>query len=440
MQAEQEPTSPPQHDDPELVQGALVDPTETHAVALGHDLIGSLSLSDAGGEQDDTQVLHASQIELWANEASRSRQQWTQARVAIIKPPGGRTGITLSNDPSGMFVLITAIDDEGAGAALLHVGDVLLSVNGVPVESHEQGTEMLRAAAGRILLGVNSFFLSTVHFVKASARTKTGITLMTDSRGHPFVSAIDRLEGVAAGVLAVDDVVVSINDTMVHTHEEATHLLRSAVGDLEMVISSRLSERVVKLRLHKPGPDVPTGMTITTDERGTTRVQHVAESGLAHGVLAPGDVLIDINGSPVESHEAASEYLRAAVGDIELHVQSSRLCTVTVSKPDEAMKLGVTLSSAGPAVRVSALAPDGIAGGGVLRVGWEVVAVQAQPVWGLGHELATALLKSSVGQLDIVVVKADPAPPSRPFSARLMERRPSFGRPLSRRPSLGSVL
>jgi len=305
MQAEQEPTSPPQHDDPELVQGALVDPTETHAVALGHDLIGSLSLSDAGGEQDDTQVLHASQIELWANEASRSRQQWTQARVAIIKPPGGRTGITLSNDPSGMFVLITAIDDEGAGAALLHVGDVLLSVNGVPVESHEQGTEMLRAAAGRILLGVNSFFLSTVHFVKASARTKTGITLMTDSRGHPFVSAIDRLEGVAAGVLAVDDVVVSINDTMVHTHEEATHLLRSyagrppapharyrshnhsshfwtsaprrgapppppgarsvvhargrAVGDLEMVISSRLSERVVKLRLHKPGPDVPTG-------------------------------------------------------------------------------------------------------------------------------------------------------------------------------------
>ena len=182
-------------------------------------------------------------------------------------------------------------------------------------------------------------------------------------------------------------------------------------------------------------------MTITTDDRGTTRVQHVAEGGLAHGVLAPGDVLIDINGSPVETHDAASEYLRAAVGDIELHVHSSRLSTVTVSKPDETMKLGITLSSAGPAVRVSALAPDGIAGGGVLRVGWEVVAVQGQPVWDRGHELATTLLKSSVGQLDIVVVKADPAPPSRPLSARMLtERRPSFGRSLSRRPSLGKVL
>ena len=50
---------------------------------------------------------------------------------------------------------ISSLDPEGAGADCgLQVGDVLLTINGVPVTSQQQGARMLKSAEGEVKLRI----------------------------------------------------------------------------------------------------------------------------------------------------------------------------------------------------------------------------------------------------------------------------------------------
>ena len=72
--------------------------------------------------------------------------------------------------------------------------------------------------------------------------------------------------------------------------------------------------------LHKSKPDARTGLGLG-GEGDEPVVQAVHEEGLAYGQVKEGDTILAINGKLVEGHEKATETLKAAVGNVALHIR-----------------------------------------------------------------------------------------------------------------------
>ena len=97
----------------------------------------------------------------------------------------GPAGLTLANHPNGPGVRVTAVVTADAAAqAGLAVGDVILSINGVVVDSHTAAIELVEAATPQLAM------------IVVPANT-TGTAL-----GSPIVSPHDEQHQVVTGTLA----------------------------------------------------------------------------------------------------------------------------------------------------------------------------------------------------------------------------------------------
>jgi len=83
------------------------------------------------------------------------------------------------------------------------------------------------------------------------------------------------------------------------------------------------------VNLHKAESSTRTGISLVNTANDKLKVESVGEGGVAHGLVAPGDVIIQINDMPApKNHNEATGMLKALAGDIKLIVHKQ-----AVSRP-----------------------------------------------------------------------------------------------------------
>jgi hypothetical protein len=91
--------------------------------------------------------------------------------------------------------------------------------------------------------------------------------------------------------------------------------------------------RDIKVQMNKPGVNTKLGIALENSPPGTCpRVRRVGADGAAAGVLEPDDVIIELDGQPLDvGTAAATELLRSHVGTLVLTVRRA----VTLGEEDE---------------------------------------------------------------------------------------------------------
>jgi hypothetical protein len=85
-------------------------------------------------------------------------------------------------------------------------------------------------------------------------------------------------------------------------------------------LSTDLSVQTVSIRINKPDATSRLGITLDGDS-GFPQITAIAPDALAaKSTLHVGDVLVSVNGAGMNGHEATTQTLRAAVGEVELIV------------------------------------------------------------------------------------------------------------------------
>jgi len=80
-----------------------------------------------------------------------------------------------------------------------------------------------------------------------------------------------------------------------------------------------MSPAYTVVSLHKAEPSTRTGIALVRTANDKLKVESVGEGGVAHGLVAPGDVIIKINDMPApKDHGEATGMLKALAGDIKL--------------------------------------------------------------------------------------------------------------------------
>ena len=86
----------------------------------------------------------------WGRRGSRrdSSPDLTTTRKVSINSREGRVGISLCNRKKGPGVIVSGCQRGSLSAEKLHVGDVIFSVNNIPVNSHEAAIREVDVASG----------------------------------------------------------------------------------------------------------------------------------------------------------------------------------------------------------------------------------------------------------------------------------------------------
>jgi len=86
-----------------------------------------------------------------------------------------------------------------------------------------------------------------------------------------------------------------------------------------------MSPAYTVVSLHKAEPSTRTGIALVRTANDKLKVESVGEGGVAHGLVAPGDVIIKINDMPApKDHGEATGMLKALAGDIKLTLDKQR--------------------------------------------------------------------------------------------------------------------
>ena len=152
--------------------------------------------------------------------------------VIVAKP---RFGMTLKGDRGPPIVSNVASD--GLAFGTLAVGDMILSVNGTNVDGHAQATALIKDAVREVKICKCPISTHTI------TRAFMGVTLEGD-HGAPVVTAL-AADGLAFGKMAVGDVLVSVNSTLVNDHKHGTALLNASPSEVALIVRRESSSEAI---------------------------------------------------------------------------------------------------------------------------------------------------------------------------------------------------
>ena len=185
------------------------------------------------------------------------------------------------------------------------------------------------------------------------AKSSSGSLTTNDPRPNtPKVVVTDVADGCAAsGLLLKGDRLLAINGERVTDEVNGRALAKVEVGEVSFSIV-RAGE-LTTVAVHKPESTTRLGVTIKnltvdlqTDQGAKVVVTDVADGCAASGLVVKGDKILSINGTPLTDEVQGRALAEEAVGEVAFSVQrgNGRL-TVTVTKPEAATRLGVTLKN-----------------------------------------------------------------------------------------------
>ena len=185
------------------------------------------------------------------------------------------------------------------------------------------------------------------------AKSSSGSLTTNDPRPNtPKVVVTDVADGCAAsGLLLKGDRLLAINGERVTDEVNGRALAKVEVGEVSFSIV-RAGE-LTTVAVHKPESTTRLGVTIKnltvelqTDQGAKVVVTDVADGCAASGLVVKGDKILSINGTPLTDEVQGRALAKEAVGEVAFSVQrgNGRL-TVTVTKPEAATRLGVTLKN-----------------------------------------------------------------------------------------------
>ena len=178
---------------------------------------------------------------------------------------------------------------------LVQVGDELLSVNGQPVVSHQQGISLLREARGELKLRVLAPpTLLEVDLFKPAHNSKLGITLMRGADAQTAVVNSLSAEGIAAqsgssAHLRPGAELRSVNGERVLGHEAGARLLRAARGEVHLWIKTCPTAREVILL--KTEENSKLGITLTSMDGASATIEPIPLVTAPEPVLRPESAL-----------------------------------------------------------------------------------------------------------------------------------------------------
>ena len=230
--------------------------------------------------------------------------------VGIKVGAGGPShGLKLITDPVH-GVIVSGIDRAGQAAQNgLLVGDIVHAIDGTPVTSHLGATTVLdSAAAGRRLT------LTATGSTRALTMDKTKGDLGMTCCALPHSSRGVLLKRIAKGSLAdadalyCGDTIVSVNEQLVGSHEQAVQLMNACKSEVRLVMLGQSSEVTL-------GQGGEVGITLADHESATdgpgVKVLRVEAGGLAaQAGISSGDTLLSANGVICLEHAQAMAVLQ----------------------------------------------------------------------------------------------------------------------------------
>jgi len=217
----------------------------------------------------------------------------------ILSKSKGRLGITCENHPSREGALVSKLVEHSAAAGL-KVGDLIVAVNHYPVQNHKECIQRIDEAPDVMKVDLDRP-TRTLPLDKSLGRV--GITCFNAASGVGVVIA-SLVEGSVAreAGLNVGDTVLTINERILRTHEEAVELIDTS-DSLELVTFG--DTRVVELA--KGGNGKKLGLTVTNnpESAGGVVVAGLVRGGLASNFLQLGDVIIAVDEQIVNTHQEA---------------------------------------------------------------------------------------------------------------------------------------
>lgn len=222
-------------------------------------------------------------------------------QVAVSKR-AGRLGVSAVDAPNRQGAIISGLcENSVAAAAGLHVGDVVVTVNGYMVGGHRDCIEAIDGAADRV-----AFVLArpTREVLLDKAQGRIGITCTTLYGSGVLVSALEEGSLASRCGLFVGDTLLSVNGVLCESHQEAIELI-DAEPVVRLVVHANTREVQISRR-HSGGAN-GVGLTVADRVDGGAGVVVIglAPGGLSIRHLRLGDTILAVDGVLVSSHSDA---------------------------------------------------------------------------------------------------------------------------------------
>jgi len=164
----------------------------------------------------------------------------------------------VDNTPGEAGIVVSHLGFGSARRAKMLVGDVIHYINGVKVTSHGQAFDVMRSCTCRDLI----FSLVGTPRKLEIDKTQPGkleITLANRTKGRSGVEVekVGVMGLAAAAGIAVGDIVLSINGSLVNDHASAIVMLDSSERFIELVVGERCDEHDDMPQFYES--DVPSG-------------------------------------------------------------------------------------------------------------------------------------------------------------------------------------
>ncbi|VVD03655.1 unnamed protein product [Leptidea sinapis] len=132
----------------------LLSRVHFRAVIDAHDQIGKIWLERGSGVDEKVKLLESNSEELSADQNGEMPVETVKV-VGLRKVPGQPLGLTVTTDEHGQLIVARIMAGSAAAKqALLNVGDVLLEVDGVQVDTEEQLKQAVSKPNDRVTLKV----------------------------------------------------------------------------------------------------------------------------------------------------------------------------------------------------------------------------------------------------------------------------------------------
>ena len=239
---------------------------------------------------------------------------WVSDKHVGIKVMAGmpKHGLKLMTDSVHNIVIVSGIDRAGQAAQNgMLVGDQVLAIDALPVTSHVTALQILETAAeGRRLTLTASGSTRAVTLNKL--RGDLGMTCC----GAPHTTRGVLLKRIGTGSLAeaasiyVGDTIISVNEELVNTHQEAVKAMNACTDEVRLVMWGQSTE------VNLAGEGI-LGITLTNHDESTdgpgVKISKLDINGRAAKMgLSSGDTLMSVNGIICADHAQAVALLQDA--------------------------------------------------------------------------------------------------------------------------------
>jgi len=242
----------------------------------------------------------------------RSADSWFALEKTV--PADDARGLSLTSDATYGGAIVSGIERTSLAAMNgLLVGDDIRAVDGCALSSTAQALRLLNASDRKVMMTVSGS-TREVRLDKSEA-SAVGLTIgaAESTRGV-------RLVGVAGGSLAeaaglrVGDIILAVNETLAHSHEQAVALINAVAREVRLVVVAQ-GAQALPTAGRRPGTSLtyvtavfgqgPYGMTVRgLNVDDLVFIKEVESDGqAARQGIKPGSVLLKVGDVKVDGLE-----------------------------------------------------------------------------------------------------------------------------------------